>query len=378
MEMNMSIRNLEAASVDMKTLATNLPEVAVDCSGAGIDLRNEIVNRFPLVEWLLGTSLTREVNAARRANGLCHTHKDENGKWVMEVPRSLWSELPTSTAQECCWVPFDFAKCGGNVPLNLLCLKDCDNIMDDLMGRVVTANETINGLQTAGETLNEVKRRVARLSMAFLTAYNVILGMDDTYTDILKPFHGLLQVMENPAVVKVYGSNVLSAFDSVGCRLNILGGTGYAFGVNPIVYESIREYIRPGQFGELPAGWEIRNGEILFKGIRFIQDRLVPVDLEAGTGEAWVLSGEAVGLFLATDLMPRDAFIRESGHQAGTPAEGCGNDCTYYYNIGATMNNNANKIMNIVDIPLSGACTAAVGDLGGLILPKTLVPKPED
>ena len=181
-----AMQGMAANAVDIKMLATNLPEIGTDCcSGAGIDLRNELINRFPVVEWLLNTQLTRQVNAARRENGYCHTHLNEEGKWVMEMPKSIWTTLPQSSSEECCWTPFDFAKCGGFVPLNLLCLKDCEDIMSTFMGRNVTVNTSIAGLQTKGETLNDVKRRIARLSMAFLTAYNVMLGLDDTYTDIL-------------------------------------------------------------------------------------------------------------------------------------------------------------------------------------------------
>lgn len=372
-----AMQGMAANAVDIKMLATNLPEIGTDCcSGAGIDLRNELINRFPVVEWLLNTQLTREVNAARRENGYCHTHLNEEGKWVMEMPKSIWTTLPTSSSEECCWTPFDFAKCGGFVPLNLLCLKDCEDIMSTFMGRNVTVNTSIAGLQTKGETLNDVKRRIARLSMAFLTAYNVMLGLDDTYTDILKPFHGLLQVMENPAVAKIYGGNILSAFDALGCRLSLLGGRDYGIAVNPVVYDSIEEQIRPGQYGELPSGWYYRGDELTFRGIGFIRDRHMPVDLDAGTGEAWILTGQAVGLFLATNLMPEEPYIR-TGFGAGTPEENCGSQCTHYFNVGAVLNNNANLLAQIVDIPISGACAAATGDLGGLIMPKTLIPKPE-
>lgn len=373
---NMSIQTLDQVAMDRTMLATNLPDLA-DCTGAGLDPKTEIQNRFPLVTWLLGTALTRRVRSAIDAEGNCLIHKDTvTGKWVIEVPRELWSLVPeASDTEECCWQPFDFAKCEGNVPLNLLCLKDCDSIMDELVGRNVGFGSSVDGLASKGERLNEIKRRIARMSMAFYTAHTVIQGHDDVYTNILKPFHGLMEVMENPAIAVVNGTNILQAFASAWCRLSLMGYTNAIFAVNPVTYQGIAAEVKPGLNGELPEGWN-RNGDtITFHGMSFLQDKLMPVDLTDGTGEVWALNGDSVGLYLGTDLMPAEDYIRLSGDFNKTPAEGCGETCTYYYNFGTAMGNNANRLLRIVDVPIGGACLSAIGDLGGLIMPETLIPK---
>lgn len=374
--MSMSAKSLDSVAVDQKMLATNYPYVVPDCTGAGAEVKTMLMDRFPLFTWLNGTDLSRAVRSRIGENGLCMMHQNESGKWVIEVPRTVWTLPAQSTKSECCWQPFDFAKCAGNVPVNLLCLKDCTPILDEFIGRSLTVPTALEGVAGDGETMENIRKRVARLSMAFLTAYTVILGVDDTYTDILKPFHGLLAVMENPAVVSIQGAAVLSAFDSVACRLALLGDRGqFVFAVNPVTYESIKAEIRPGQYGELPIGWRYTaDGELEFSGIRFIKDALVPVDLEGQTGEVWVLASDAVGVNLATDLMPADAFIKSSDTLTNTPADGCGQNCNYYYNFGAAFNNNANRLMKIVNIPISGACSAAITDLGGLVMPTTLIP----
>ncbi len=375
--MNVNKTALDSVAVDKKYLATNYPFAIPDCTGAGSEIKTVLMDQFPLFRWLNDTTLSRKVRAGIGSNGLCQMHK-EDGKWMIEVPRTVWTMEPTSTENECCWQPFDFAKCAGNVPVNLLCLKDCENLLDSFIGRSLTIPSGTPGIASEGETIEAVRKRVARMSMAFLTAYTVILGVDNTYTDILKPFHGLLAVMENPAVVAIQGASILSAFDSVMCRLSLLGYDNVVFAVNPVVYESIKAEIRPGQYGDLPVGWAYNsNGDLTFGGIRFIKDRLVPVDLTTGTGEVWVLADDAVGVYLATDLMPADSFIKEDTTNGAAPANGCGADCTYYYNFGAAFGNNANKIMKIVNVPISGACAAAITDLGGLIMPNTLIPNVE-
>lgn len=373
MDMNLDTRMLDAVAVDMKNLSTNFGDIVYDCYGMeGATLKSEMQNRFPLVTWLLNTRLSQSMRSIS-TRGMMAIHKDTDGKWVMEVPRTIWSELPTSTAEECCWLPFDFAKCAGYVPLNLLCLKDCEEVMDVFVGRLLRPGE-VAPLSYAGESLETVKRRIARLSMAFFTAHNIILGVDGVYTDTLKPFHGLLSVMENQAVLALYGTSILSAFDSLGCRLAVLGGADSSIiAVNPIIMRSIEAEVRPGQNGELPAGWSMVNGRLRFYGIPFIEDKTVPVDLDAGTGEAWLLDGDAVGVFMGTDLAPADNFIYKNSDPAAA-ADGCRTDCTYYYNFGAAFNNNANKLAKIVDIPIDSACASAIGDLGGLIVPETLIP----
>lgn len=372
--MNMNIRTLDNVAVDMKQLSTNFGDIAYDCYGMdGATLKTELQNRFPVVMWLLGTRLSRTVisGASRNMMGL---HKNEDGEWVLEVPRTIWTTLPASTENECCWLPFDFAKCAGNVPLKLLCLKDCENILDGFVSEIIKPGR-IEGISSAGESLASVKRRIARLSMAFLTAQNVMLGVDNAATTVLKPFHGLLQVMENPAVTSIDGTNILAAFDELGCRMDVIGGfEDTVIAVNPIIYSSIEAEVRPGQNGELPAGWARRGDRLYFKGIAFIEDRLVPVDTANGTGDAWILNGDAIGAYLATDLAPTDRFIREAGTEE-TQANGCRTECTYYYNFGAVFNNNANKLAVISDIPVSTACAGTLGSLGGLIVPKTLIPE---
>lgn len=373
---NMNTAALESVAVDRTMLATNLPDLA-DCTGIGLDPKTEIQNRFPLVTWLLGTELTRRVRSAIDAQGSCIVHKDpETGKWVIEIPRELWSLVPeASETQECCWQPFDFAKCEGNVPLNLLCLKDCDSIMDELVGKNVGFGVSIDGLASKGEKLNEIKRRVARLSMAFYTAHTVIQGLDNTYTNILKPFHGLMQVMENPAIATIDGTNILQAFASAWCRLSLMGQGVSIFAVNPVTYQGILAEVQPDMYGRYPDGWT-RNGDtVTFHGISFLQDKLVPVDVEDQVGEIWGLTSSSVGLYLGTDLMPAEDYIRLSGDFEKTPEQGCAESCTYYYNFGTAMGNNANRLLRIVDVPLSGACASVIGDLEGLVNPQTLIPK---
>ena len=376
---NLDTELLERVATDMRDLSTNIGEVAPSCTGDQ-SIASEIQRRFPVVDRLLRTSMSAEMRRRAEAN-LINTHKETINnvpKWVFEVPATIYTTEPTSTENECCWVPFDFDKCASKVPLNLLCLKSCDNIEDIIMDKFARfgRNDAVPGVAAEGETLAEVKLRVARWSMAFFTAKNVLLGIDDTYTATLKPFHGLLATLENPAVPHIDGTNILEAFDMLACRLAIVGGNQW-IAVNPVIYDAIDAAVYPDERGNLPTHWSRRGGELLFMGRPFVQDKAMPVDTQAGTGEAWVIGDDTVGAFLATDLAPTDAFIRKTGaYENGAPVDGsCGNECLYMYNMGTTFAQDANKVAVITDIPVQAACVDAIADLAALISPETLIPR---
>lgn len=385
MNMTFDFSTAEANAVDLralrneKALSTNFIDIVTDCCGDGAaEPKTRFFDRFPLLEWLMGTNLTAELRA-KLAEGICGFKKNDQGKYEVDLPATFWSTIPESDEEACCWPTMDFAKCSGKAQLEMLCLKDCKDIQDDLMWELMRVGRrgAVSGIASENDTLGEVNERIARLSMAFYTANTAILGTLDNTTPILKPFHGLLQVMENPAVAHILGGNVLEAFDSWACRMALLGGrySDYVIAIHPLLKETMLRLVTRDRNGNYPDGWSRDGEDIRFHGIRFIEDYLIPVDFETGTTEAWILNSDAVGIFLGGDLQPRGRFVRYSGHEEMAKADGCGQECTFYYNIGAVVNNNATRIANIVDIPLSGVCLGATGDLRGLMQPQTIAPK---
>lgn len=375
---NVTNEALEAVAVDKKELATNIADVAADCEG-GQTIASEIQNRFPVVNRIMSTAMSREMRRRAQEN-LINAHKetiDGATKYVLEIPATVYTTEPTSTANECCWVPFDFDKCASKVPLNLLCLKDCESIEDSIMDGILRfgSRDAVPGIASAGDRLADVKLRVDRLSMAFFTAKNILLGIDNTYTATLKPFHGVLSVLENPAVPHIDGTNILEAFDLLACRLAIVGGRQW-FAVHPLIYSAIDAAVYPDERGNLPAHWARRNGRLEFMGRPFVEDKAMPIDTTAGTGEIWMLDDDTSGVFMATDLAPTEAFIRRSNAANNAPVEGsCGTDCLYMYNMGAAFAQDANKLAVITDVPVQAGCVDAIADLAALVAPTTLIPR---
>lgn len=373
--MDFKTNELEKVAIESKELATNYGEVARDCFGLdGATFASELQDRFPLVDWLLSTPLSQSMRRTIE-NGLMGTRVDEEGNYLLQVPRSLWTLPPTNSADECCWTPVYFDKCAGEVPINMLCLKDRDNIMDILMNKTVklSSRDAVAPIAYAGETLEAVNDRVARMSMALYTAHTVIQGMQNVTTNLTKPFNGLMQVMSNPAVIHIDGSSILGAFEELACRMVVLGYTGSVFAAHPLIINAIKAEIVPDQYNRRPDGWTVENDRtVRFNGVRFIEDKLVPFSTSTGTGEVWLLSSDAVGAMLLTDLIPTEAFRRTGW---SFDENNCGTECRYYYNAGAVFANNANKLAVITNISISDACVNATADLANLIVPQTLIPK---
>lgn len=366
-----------------QNLAASATKSNVGTVGIGTDYSdnspaNPFQNVFPLVSWLMATPASRKMqNAMNR--GAWSLSKKEDGKFYIQLPFTYGTTEPKSTQGECCWVPLDLAKCGSNAPLALLCLKSCEPIMDNLVNetRKIKSNDMICYFQREGETIKDAQKRMDLISMAYFTAINVILGTMTTGTATLKPFHGLLEVMEDKAVIKIAGANVLSAFDSVGLRLAALGDGDYKFACHPLVLEGIKSVIVPGKFnGEYPDGWtKSENGEITFKGHGFVADKLVPCDITKGTGDVWVLEGNTVGLVMGTTFQPSEKFQRHTFGATDNSSEGCGTHCDYYYNFGCAFGTDANRLMVIQGIPMSAATLGdALNGLDLVLKPTTIVP----
>ena len=368
------LQRIDAHAVEAEQLASNFIDIISDCESLeDFKLRNEMQRYSELGTWLLNTPFARLMRR-RSSDPQILTKSDKDGvEYEMKLPGTVWTLEPANSGADCCWTVPDFAKCSGDVPLDFVCLKDCDKIFDYMVMDRLRVNEKsrLEGFAREGETINDVENRIRHLWMAFYTLHTMILGTRATSDNIVKPFHGLLEVMQNDAVISMSGANILGAFDSLGCRLNALGGDGWVFAVHPLIYQALEEVVVADERGNLPSGWSKANGRLRFKGHGFIEDKLVPIDLENLTGDIWVLDGSAVGAFLGYDI--GDELEIRNDFTEQTKEDGCAQLCTYLYNFGTVANNNANRLMVISGVPISNACTQ-IADLASLLIPTTLVP----
>ena len=120
-------------AVDVAQLSTNYIDIISDCGGIeGFDPKNVLQNRFPLATWLLNTAFARYLRQ-RSTDAENFTRSNETDVIRdMSIPGTVWTLEPQNSSDDCCWTMPDFAKCASQVPLYGLCLKDCDNIFEDL------------------------------------------------------------------------------------------------------------------------------------------------------------------------------------------------------------------------------------------------------
>ena len=378
---NVNVGQLDAIADTVESvikLSSKIGDIGYAPDFSNNTLRNRMETENPLLTWLLNTPMSTQLRQST-ASGLAPIHQDsKTGEFVLMFPYQVGTLPPDDTSGACCWVPMEITKAGGQVPLRLLCLKDNRSIMEKFINRNRKAgsNDLINYFLKAGESVTDARKRMAKMSMAFYTARNVILGTTTGGTPLLKPFHGLLQVLENPDVIKVFGGNVLGAFDKMGDRQAVLGGDSYTIWVHPITKRGLEQVVVEGKNGKLPTGWT-RNGDSLAFNNNPVQaDKIVPVDITRGTGEAWWLHGESTGAYLATDLSPADAYIvSDDFTSTNDPKQGCAGENDWYYNLGASFNNNPNHLGIITDIPLPASSLGnTLFGLDRLIQPDTLVP----
>ena len=369
----------EEKVVKMEKLASisNIVDVLGGCSlTAGGEIENEVQIQHPTAFWLLTTPFARRVDAMI-ADGLLNYHQS-GGEDVIEVPGTVYTTNPVDTQGKCCWQPVDLGKCESTVPMKRFCLEDCEDITKELIYSNHRIGKEITGLNDESTKVKELKDKIARYSMAMFTARNMVLGMTDLETETLKPFHGLMQVMANPAVIAIDASKVglLNSFEMLGCRLATLGRgvEEMVFSVHPLVYQAVAKAVKKDLRGDYPEGWTKNEaGEVKYMGIGFIQDTDIPFDPETGYGDILVLDGNSLGGHMGTDLFVSTdpEFIRKSF----TFEEGnCGADCTRYYNVGAVFANNANRLGVIQNVKITNNCMEGTKDLDNIVKPVTLIP----
>lgn len=373
-----SITTLNNVSVDLEKFS-NIGEIGLGVSYADNQIATEMQNEFPLLNWLRQTSVSRKWQSALSNGSLQIRKHSDDGLFYVTKPFTWGTTAPTDMSDECCWIPLELAKCGDEVPIYMVCLKDCNPLLENLIynDKRFQSNDLITDFTRQGETVKQARTRMAQLSMAWFSAHNFILGTTTTATSTLKPFHGLLEVMEGADVLHMVGTNLLASFDSLACRLAVIGeGTDVKLACHPLVYEAVKATVTPGQFGQLPTGWtKDANGDVQFHGHSFIVDKMLPVDTKEGTGEIWMVDGGTTGIVTGTDLIPSENFIREQFATNSNRNDGCATECTFYYNYGTVGNTNPNKLAVITDVKLGANCLgSATSGLDYLINPETIAP----
>lgn len=355
---------------------TNISTVLGGCNlMGGASIREQMVKEFPLPMWLLGTPFAQKMRA--NAGKDFRRKFKEDGVWKVKLPGQVWTTPATQDPDACCWIADDLNSCEGDVPLKMLCLQSCEDMYDTLGAEDTPIGFDVDGLLGAGMTAEQLRKEIDLRSFALHEAFTISQGTTAAASGLTKPFHGLAQVMANPAIIHLDASTLgfFGAFDTLGCRIEAFGNSveGMVIWVHPMTMVNIRHLVKKDIYGNLPDGWEINGRDYRFHNVPIRECKTMLYNHSTGMGTAYLLDAQTVGAILKTNLIVRDEkYIR---HDFIAPnATVCGAKCDYYYNFGTVGANNANRLAVIQNIPTSATCQQATADLEALITPTTLIP----
>lgn len=365
---------LDKVSVDL----SNIGKIGIAPDFSQNLAASPIQDAFPFAEWLLSTPASQKMRTLRDQGKLKFNTDSQTGLTNIVLPFTYSTTTPPDTIGECCFQVPDLAMCSNQAPFSLLCIKDCDTMLNEILDKMQKFGSTdlITPYTRQGQSVYNEKREWVREWMRLYTAHTLVNGTMETETLLTKPFHGMLDIMNNDTVVVIPGANILAAFDAFACRLQFLGITNGVFWMNPLVYQSVQRAVMPDRNGNLPAGWEKNTaGALTFEGMSFRTDPMLPVDLDAGTGEIWFVDGGATGAMTATTLRPQEDFIYDTTEHGQTRVEGCATNCLYMYNAGTVFNTNPWNLAIIQGVPLSANCMGGIlTGFDGRVQPNTLIP----
>lgn len=350
----------------------------------------------PYLDWLWNTNASRRIrNNVRNSLGQIIR---ENGENFLKLPTIYHTKEYADTTGQCCWSPLEWALAGDKVPLRMLCLKDCESIEDRIIDEFQTVGspDLKSFIQRQNMTARQVKVENAIESMAFFTRLNVINGVLEDETPLLKPFHGLQEVLDDPSVYSIAGQSWFQTFEAFRCRLEVLismTGVGQkVFWMNPITLRrievSVKRHLRHNSAfvytTDLPFDWEFNAaGELTFLNIPLRSDLFFAIDPEnPGIGDITFQDGDSIGIFMTSPFRlqntPNNFHIRNQFTSTNDPAQGCASDCDLYYNVGTVFNLNANHLAVLEGTRASDTATCDLTGMHGLINATTLIaPNPD-
>lgn len=335
----------------------------------GMELAQPMIGEFQITSPMVAAILEDIKNSA-----ISRAELNDNNEW--EIKDYTWGMTDPDDGNGCCFVPFEFQACKQKAVVRQLCIRDCQSLLDEMMLKNIrfTRNDLINQFQRENETYNDAMTRFVQWSFAFRTQRVIAQGLLKGDAPGLRPFHGVAQIMSDPATTPIKAGDILGGFAQAGCVLTALsqGNNGnYAIFVHPLGVEAIKTRVVKNTNGEYPEGWEKGsfgnyhgyNVEVKFKGIPIVADPYVPIDyVKTNTFEAYIIDTSITKASMAKPLMQnaRDHAIYGQVTDPD-PNNGCAMvRCTTYINAGTVHCSNYAKNILVAGLPLGNSCASTL------------------
>lgn len=338
------------------------------CDDMAPDYLAKIGQRYGFLTALMGSAATQSIfvtEGGRRKYRQEYLDCD-TGKITVLLGKNIWTELPEDIGAACCHTKPDVDGCMTKAFPMRLCLKDCyDDLKEHFIRMARQGFNLFGGTNAETEYMNELKAW-----FVFFQARDIMYGQVNVTGNNVPSFPGVLDIM-NKATVSFSGADIIGVFEQIACRIAILGGN-YVAGVHPMGLASLRNAVERG--GVFWNGWSATMNTLTYRGVRFVEDINVPINVQAGTFQIWVADLNKVGVFMERNLS--DPFVETHNSYQDSTTGDCFNTCVFLKNYGFAFTKDPNALFRIVDCPLDGACLGedVLFGLGNLIEPDTLIP----
>lgn len=349
---------------------------------------------------LLNTPLSKQLKAMRDAslggeNVPIYGENAAGERTLKNIPKMSFSAM-TANPDDCCVIAGDLQVCQDETVLKAICIEKCEKELDRMIASVSHASTTSAvyaaykqmlvgaGIPKASlPTLAQFEQLSLIgqfITLNMLTFLNGLLEVEQN-GNIIKRFSGLAQVFANADVLPISGGNgVLTAFDQVLCRMNIVGSEFFAGGfflASRTAFTAIQREVVPKRDGSYPAGWTVTettetvNGYSMpkknyyFNGLPVIESRLVYIDSDTLDGDIYLVP-PTVGIFSGVPLdMPAQFILKEwedpkspfvHFDETSTAYPDCWTSCDRLTNFGAVVSTEVNALLKITGI--SSGCDA--------------------
>lgn len=332
------------------------------------EFRTVMSTNYGFLNLLMGSPATNSLFVTE-GNSRKYKNTDydcDTGELRVKLGKSIWTELPEDIGIACCHTKPDVDGCTSYAQPMRLCLKDCYNDLQDHWMRMVRQGFSLfGGTNAESEYWAEL-----RAWFVFFQARDIMYGQVGVTGNNVPSFPGVLDMM-NKAVVSFSGTDIIGAFEQIGCRLNILGGN-YAFGGHPMTVDSIRKAVTRGD--TMYRDFSMRGDTLYYKTYPIVKDINIPINIEAGTGQLWAADLNKAGVFMERNL--GDPFIQTETKYNDTLTDECFDTCNFLKNYGFAFTKDFNAIFRVTDIPLDGACLGenVLFGLANIIEYETLIP----
>lgn len=368
-------------------------------------------------EALMNTPMTRHLRAMRDASAggeiVPIYYEDKDGNNVLKnIPKLSFSAM-TSNPDECCVVAGDLQVCQDDTILKGICIEKCEKELDRMIGSVshTSTNSAIyaaykqmligggvpkSSLPTI-EQFEQLSLIAQFVMLNMLTFLNGMLQVERN-GNIVKRFNGLAQIYAQPDVLSIDGgTGIVSAFNEVLCRMQVLGTKYFAGGffmASRTAYLAIEKEIVKDRNGNYPVGWtvtevtETTNGysmpvkKYAFNGLPVVMSELLFIDDNTLAGDIYLVP-PTVGIFSGIPLDMPGQFIMKQWKDPKSPFvhfdtqseafPDCWSSCDRLTNFGAVVSTEVNALLKITNIALSCNVESFQG-IEGLINPNSYAP----